>query len=187
MHLYLRLIKTIFTALLGRRIKLSESSVVNFRVWPNDMDFFGNMNNGRFLTLTDLARFDMMIRLGMFFKLLKNKWFPVIVGYHVSYLRPLKRLRSYSIRTELLGWDNRFFYLKHTFVQNNKTSAIILAQTCLRGSLGLVYTADVLSIVDSYNNQLNKTDEIKKIADFFSQSSKQIRKWDPLSFQSTKN
>ena len=30
------------------------------RVWPNDLDTNAHMNNGRYLTLMDLGRFDLM-------------------------------------------------------------------------------------------------------------------------------
>ena len=55
MNLWLRLIKVVLRALFARRIGILDTSRITLRVWPNDLDFNGHVNNGRFLTLADHA------------------------------------------------------------------------------------------------------------------------------------
>ena len=43
------------------------------RVWPNDLDTNAHMNNGRYLTLMDLGRFDLMTQCGLVGTVLKKK------------------------------------------------------------------------------------------------------------------
>ena len=52
------------------------------RVWPNDLDTNAHMNNGRYLTLMDLGRFDLMTQCGLVGVVLRQRWFP-IAGFAV--------------------------------------------------------------------------------------------------------
>ena len=65
MNLIFRLLKTLLLYLLRpTRRGILEESVVRFRVWPNDLDTNLHMNNGRYLTLMDLGRLDLLLRNG---------------------------------------------------------------------------------------------------------------------------
>src|SRR5687768_16441057 len=60
---YLRWASVVLRSMFGpRRMRMHDTSVLRFHVWPGDLDFFGHMNNGRFLTLMDSGRFDIMAR-----------------------------------------------------------------------------------------------------------------------------
>ena len=66
MNLYLRLISVLWSALFRRRnIAALETAVLEFRVLPNDLDPNWHMNNGRYLTIMDLGRFDMTLHSGL--------------------------------------------------------------------------------------------------------------------------
>ena len=91
MNLYFRLLKLILCLLLKRRrLALDQESVLNGRVWPTDLDNNLHMNNGRYLTLMDLGRFDLVARAGFIPSILKKHWFPVLGAARISYYRPLK-------------------------------------------------------------------------------------------------
>ena len=65
MNLWLRLIWVVIAALSGRRVRLPQDpSRLMFRVWFHDLDPFRHMNNGRYLTIMDLGRTDLMLRSG---------------------------------------------------------------------------------------------------------------------------
>jgi hypothetical protein len=51
MNLILRMIKVLVAALFGQPLGILDSSVLTFRVWPNDLDINLHMNNGRYLTI----------------------------------------------------------------------------------------------------------------------------------------
>ncbi|NDE69198.1 MAG: hypothetical protein EB057_03910, partial [Microbacteriaceae bacterium] len=79
MKLWLRLIWAHLSWRWRSRLQVSSVGVRNFVVWPTDIDIFMHMNNGIYLTLLDIARFDLMKRAGAWQKLKKLKIHPVVV------------------------------------------------------------------------------------------------------------
>ena len=55
MNLYFRLLLAVLKALRAPRARLGETVELTLRVWPTDLDLNGHMNNGRYLTMVDLA------------------------------------------------------------------------------------------------------------------------------------
>ena len=86
MNLILRLIKVLVAALFGQRLGVLDSSILTFRVWPNDLDINLHMNNGRYLTIMDLGRADLMIRCGLGKVILKRRWMPVLGAVTIQYV-----------------------------------------------------------------------------------------------------
>ena len=79
MNLWLRLLWLIATAWRRPRLELPfATSSLAFRVWPHDVDTSLHMNNGRYWTLMDLGRTDLMIRSGLWRPVLKERWTPVV-------------------------------------------------------------------------------------------------------------
>lgn len=64
MNLYLRLCWTWLRALLRPPIALGQAIELRLRVLPNDLDLNGHMNNGRYMTITDLALIEYFTRSG---------------------------------------------------------------------------------------------------------------------------
>lgn len=115
MMLLLRIIKVAIMALLGRSIPPLEESVVNFRVWPNDLDLNVHLNNGRYLSLMDLGRLDLAARTGIARAAMKGRWRPMVAAATIRYRRPLPPLARYQLRTRLLGWDHKWFFIEQRF------------------------------------------------------------------------
>jgi tetratricopeptide (TPR) repeat protein len=59
---------------------LFDRHVLPLRCLPWDLDGFLEMNNGRVLTIYDLGRFAMSIRVGLWDKLKQNRWGLVVAG-----------------------------------------------------------------------------------------------------------
>jgi acyl-CoA thioesterase FadM len=116
MNLYLRLFKHILILIFRRKkLGLLDTSVIHGRIWPNDLDLNFHVNNGRYLTLMDLGRFDLVIRAGFFKPMLKNRMFPVLGALKMNFRRPLKLFQTYTLKTRLLAWDEKWLYLEQTF------------------------------------------------------------------------
>ena len=78
MNLWLRLLWLLLTARRRGPVSLPrESSTLNFRVWPHDLDLSFHLNNGRYLTLMDLGRLDTMVRSGLWREVMRHKWTPI--------------------------------------------------------------------------------------------------------------
>ena len=85
MNLYIRLIIYLIKSLFRNQMDVLETSHLRFHVWPNDLDFNMHMNNGRYLTVMDLGRFDLMIRTGLMKKALAKKCFFLLWSLLWSY------------------------------------------------------------------------------------------------------
>lgn len=112
MNLFWRLIRVVVAALFGRKIGFMDSSVVRFRVLPNDLDTNLHMNNGRYLTVMDLGRVDLVIRTGFHRELIARGWFPVLASAMVRFRRPLHLLERYELKTRALCFDDKWVYLE---------------------------------------------------------------------------
>lgn len=103
-------------------IENPENSLV-LRVLPNDIDINMHMNNGRYLTICDLSRVDMFIRSGLAKTMLKEKWMPVIAEHTMTYKKPLGLFKKYQVNMEISHWDDKFFYMLHTFIVKDRVVA----------------------------------------------------------------
>jgi acyl-CoA thioesterase FadM len=118
MNLVFRMILVFAAAFLGRKAHMDAVHRLRFTVLPNDLDTNLHMNNGRYLTLMDLGRVDMMIRSGLIRAILREKWMPVIAGVSMIFRRSLNPFERYTLETRVLGWDDRWAYLEQTFINS---------------------------------------------------------------------
>ena len=65
MNLWPRLIRVWLAARRRPSLTVEDESVIRVRVWPHDLDLWGHVNGGRYLTLSDLSRLDFSIRTGL--------------------------------------------------------------------------------------------------------------------------
>ncbi len=147
MNLFFRLIKVLLGTLGRPPLELLGESVVRFRVWPNDLDVNLHMNNGRYLTLMDLGRLDLMVRVGILRHLIRQRWRPVAASATIRYRRSLKPFRRFQIRTRLLCWDEQWIFFEQRFESEGRLVALGLIRALLRGSTGNVSTAEILKAV----------------------------------------
>jgi acyl-CoA thioesterase FadM len=115
MNLILRLIGIVIAALFKPRLGLLDASEVRLRVWPNDLDFNLHMNNGRYFTVMDLGRIDLMIRIGVAREMWRRKWTPVVGSETIRFKRALRPFQSYRLKTRVLCWDERWVFLEQRF------------------------------------------------------------------------
>jgi len=118
MHMIFRTVwHVLFVGPRGRKLKLTDVSRSRFRVWPTDLDVLNHMNNGKYLSIMDIARFDAMQRMDAMKKTLKLGWYPVVVGQTISYRKSLNPWMRFYIETKILGADDQAVYLEQRFVR----------------------------------------------------------------------
>lgn len=144
MNLYLRLLYTIFISWRQGPSALTEEHVLRFRTWPHDLDVNLHMNNGRYLTLMDLGRTQLMIRLGFAGRILKSGWMPVVGTAHLRFRRSLKPWRTFELRTRVVAWDEKWFFLEQGFYCRGELMATGLVKGLFRRKGGTVPTAEIL-------------------------------------------
>ncbi|TAK91280.1 MAG: thioesterase [Burkholderiaceae bacterium] len=124
MNLYLRLLVMLLTLPFVRRRDFLESASVRFLALPNDCDINFHVNNGRYLTFMDLARVHFCAQSGLLKLILTRGWMPVLAAADINFIRPLPPLRRFTIRTRLLGWDDKYFYIEQRFERKGQLCAL---------------------------------------------------------------
>lgn len=139
MNLYFRLVWTWLRARFFKtRIAVGDPIELSLRVWPTDLDVNGHMNNGRYMTITDLAFVEYFTRTGLLAAALRKGWRPMLGGSLISYRRGLKPFTRYTLRFSMVCWDRRWNYLQFRFLHDGKTMALGHAKGALVGRAGVV-------------------------------------------------
>jgi len=124
MNLNFRLIRVLIGVAWRPPLGLLEESVVELRVWPNDLDVNLHMTNGRYLTLMDLGRFDLIFRMGMLRQMFRRRWSPVAASATIRFRRSLAPFQRFLIRSRLVCWDQRWIYFEQRFESEGRLVAL---------------------------------------------------------------
>lgn len=116
MNLYFRLMLLLIKRSFGfKKIDLFDACDTEFRVAPSDLDVNMHMNNGVYLSLMDLGRVDMMIRAGIFKKLMKNGYYPVVASESIRFKKSLEPFQKFTMITQIDSIDEKDFYIGQKF------------------------------------------------------------------------
>lgn len=118
-----------------------------YRVWPTDLDVIGHVNNGKYFSMLDLARLDLMIRCNLWRKVRKQNWYPVVIAESMRFKRSLTLLQRFSIRTQVIAWNDKDIYLLQDFIYQQEIVAqgLIKARFLKKGG-GTVIPQEVLEL-----------------------------------------
>src|SRR5919112_4463179 len=127
MNLWLRVLGLIVSTFFRARLNpVSDVSRLSFRVWPHDLDTSLHLNNGRYWTLMDLGRTDIMIRSGLWRSVLRNGWVPVVGAGQIRFRRELRPFRSFTLETRILTWSDSHVVMEHRLVSRSQDGRSIL-------------------------------------------------------------
>jgi acyl-CoA thioesterase FadM len=125
------------------KLSLDDIHVSNHRCWPVDIDMFGELNNGRTLTLYDLGRLVVGYRMGLLDVIKKNKWGMTMAGASVRYRHRVRMFQKFTMHTRAIGRDDRFLYLQQTMWRRGKATSSVLYRTAVTDKNGIVHTQKV--------------------------------------------
>ena len=100
-----------------------------FRVWPQDIDINLHLTNARYFSFADLARTYALARFGILRQMVKKGWLPVVNAEEITFFRPIAPFARLELRTELVYWDEKYFYMQHEYWSKGK----ICAKALIRG------------------------------------------------------
>jgi len=119
-----------------------------FICWPADLDVLRHMNNGRYFSIMDLGRVDLMIRAGIATQLSENGWYPVVVAESMRFRRSIDPFVSFSVETTVLGWDDKAFILRQRFIKGQTCFAEAMVRArFLKKTGGSVLPNEILKLV----------------------------------------
>lgn len=147
MMLLLRTLKVVIKAFMSPKLQPLDTSRISLRVWPNDIDLNLHMNNGRYLSIMDLGRVDMMVRNGIIRSVLKRRWRPMVGAATIRYRRGLKPFSRYDLTTRIVCWDHKWFFMEQRFEQDGEVCAIAVVKGLFVGPRVNVPTSEIAQSV----------------------------------------
>ena len=145
MKLWFRILFLKLTWRRRSKLRIDEVSRVDLRVWPTDLDVYNHMNNGIFLNIMDLGRYDQGLRTGIWKIWNKKGWYPIVVNSTISYRKSLEPWQKFTLETKVIGWDDIAYYIEQRFVRNGEIYArAIMRGRFLKRSWGILTPQEVM-------------------------------------------
>jgi acyl-CoA thioesterase FadM len=110
-------------------------SVLRFRVWPHDLDLSLHMNNGRYLTLMDLGRIDLMLGMGVAGAAFKSGWTPILSASKVRFRRELKPFKAFRLESRILWWSSTQLIMEQCLISNDPRGDVVHARALMLAGL----------------------------------------------------
>ena len=145
MYPYFRLIRLLTSRKSKQKLDIGSESILPMRVGIADIDPFMELNNGRHLTIMDFGRFDLAMRSGLLKVIRKKKWGLAVAGASVRYRHRLKFRMKYKLHSQIVGYDDKWFYFHQKTVKDGKIHSAALIRTAVTSSKGIVKSNDVLA------------------------------------------
>jgi acyl-CoA thioesterase FadM len=153
MNLLLRLLWISIRARFASRCEPLGPVTTHFVVLPTDLDVFLHMNNGRYFSIMDLGRVDMLIRSGLMQLMRQAGYWPIIAAETIRFKRPLKLWQRFVLETRVIGWDDKAFLMEQRFLRWKKNSGTwaVIAEGIVRARFlskdGTIPASDFLALV----------------------------------------
>jgi acyl-CoA thioesterase FadM len=138
MNLWFRLLLMLLTSKWRERVGPLATSSLRMTVLPNDLDFNGHVNNGRYLTLADVGRMDFVLRSGALRVALAHRALPIVGDAFARFRRDLRAFERFELQTRILGWNEKWFFLEHRFVRRRRVLGVVLIRGLWKASTGVV-------------------------------------------------
>ncbi|QJR38296.1 acyl-CoA thioesterase [Gemmatimonas groenlandica] len=111
-----------------------------FRVRLFDCDGFRVMTASRYAAYMDFIRWEMIARSPMYHAIVTRGLAPTLGSQKLIYRKPLKRWTQFEVELELAGWDDKWIYHIHRFVQHGEIKAVGITRA-------LIWKRDVPSVL----------------------------------------
>lgn len=147
MNLLWRLWIVLIQSFFRRRLHALSESVLNLTVLPNDLDLNLHMNNGRYLSVMDLGRLDLLLRADLLPLLVKHRWQPLVGAVNIRYKQSLAPLKRYRLHTKIVAWDEKWFYIEQRFERRNRLIASAHVKALFRSPKGNVTPDEVFGLL----------------------------------------
>lgn len=101
---------------------------IRLRTLPTDLDLARHMNNGRYLSLFDLGRFDLLVRAGLWDLMRDRGWYAVVANSTISYRKSLHLWERFTVESRVIAADSRAVYMEHRAVVDGEVYARTLVR-----------------------------------------------------------
>ncbi len=129
-------------------LTLTDTHVSHHRITPFDIDPWRELNNGRTLTLFDLGRVGMGIRMGLPQVLRRHGWGLTVAGNTTRYRKRVTLGDRLEMRTRTIGWDHRFLYLEQSMWRDDDCTSHMLLRSAIVENRRMMEPARLLAALD---------------------------------------
>lgn len=118
----------------GKRLAPLDVSRIRLTTLPTDLDILRHMNNGRYLSLMDLGRWDLLVRTGVAGAMKKHGWYAVVSSETITFRKSLHPWQRFDVESRMIGHDDKAVYMEHRCVVDGEiyARAIIRARMMKR-------------------------------------------------------
>jgi acyl-CoA thioesterase FadM len=148
-HMIFRTVFHFLRSHTSSKLAMNAVARMSLRVLPTDIDTLGHVNNGMYLSLMDLGRVDLLIRVGAMRTIGRLGFYPVVVSETISFRRSLELWQRYTLETRVIGFDAKAVYIEQRFVVGGEIYAHgFVRARFLKKSGGVVSVAELASALD---------------------------------------
>jgi acyl-CoA thioesterase FadM len=109
----------------GRKSPLGFGDVdrLPMRARLTDLDQLRHVNNGVFLSMMDLGRVDLMMRTGVWKKLMHAGYYPVVAAQTITFRKSLQWRQRFVLETRMAGFHDKALFVEQRFVVDGEIFA----------------------------------------------------------------
>jgi acyl-CoA thioesterase FadM len=145
MYPFLRLARELWRTRNASPLGVTDTHVSHHRCWPQDLDPWIELNNGRTLTLYDLGRIPLGIRTGLSSVARAQGWGLTVAGASTRYRRRVRLWDLVEMRSRCIGWDGRFFYMEQSMWKGGDCTSQMLLRSAVTSTAGIVPPEQVIA------------------------------------------
>lgn len=142
-----RFIKIILTALLFRSRRLLDDFEINFWALPFVDTDFSRLFTQTYALYMGLGRWHFVFNSEFRSVAIKKRWIPVTTAETIVYKRSIKAFSCVTLRTKLLCWDEKRFYLEQSFWVKGEVYASAYLQGLIRSPSGHLKPTEVFPAI----------------------------------------
>jgi acyl-CoA thioesterase FadM len=129
-----------------RRVGILDDCIIAMRVWPNDLDLNMHVNGGRYLSLMDIGRVEILARTRMLRPVIKRGWRPMVGATFIRYRKSLLPFERFTVRSHILCWDEKWLYFEHSIERRGEVVCHAYVRGLMRGREGNVKPDELLAL-----------------------------------------
>ncbi len=141
---WIRLLAAILKAKFKRKINVSDTVALPFRVWITDIDV-SVMNHAALMTIMEVGRVDFMVRTNFLKLANKKKWFFPSQAISVQFYRPLKMFQKADLHTRISFIDEKWIYMEQKIIRKGKDIAACLVKSTIKKGKETVPTSEIIT------------------------------------------
>ena len=141
-----RFLFALLTSRFRRRVGILDDCIIAMRVWPNDLDLNMHVNSGRYLSLMDIGRVEILARTRMLRPVIKRGWRPLVGAVFIRYRKSLLPFERFTVRSRIVCWDEKWIYFEHSIERRGEVASHAYVRGLMRGREGNVKPRELLAL-----------------------------------------